>query len=187
METGVAIISLKCVRESTKHPWFQRGWRSPQEGKPWSAREVGTKTTSMWSLAIWHTTNTPPGTTIAGLRASIMRRAVHILSAQFRTPPLISLPPKEKAAGCTSLSQYSQWYLTSLLREICLWEWVFLGGCASLEKGSLEMSGRVSTVFLRWFGLGHHTYFQGGVSHAPQTLHLSRQGLQIWVEWFWQV
>jgi hypothetical protein len=42
-----------------------------------------------------------------------------------------------------------------------------------LEGGTLEMLGRVSSVFLRWLGLGTHT-FSKGLSQAPQSHHLSQ-------------
>jgi hypothetical protein len=71
-----------------------------------------------------------------------MRTAVHVLPARLRNPSLICLPPKQKLARCTSLSQYSQWNLTSLLGELCLWERAFfLDDLGALGRGSLEMSG----------------------------------------------
>jgi hypothetical protein len=92
--------------------------------KLWFAREVGTKTTRMGSLAIWHTTSIPPGMTtlwshhqrpsskrestskprMLSLSRKIMNtmgRVVHVPSAHIRTPPLISLPPKAKGNQMT--------------------------------------------------------------------------------------
>jgi hypothetical protein len=88
--------------------------------KLWSAKEVRIKATFTGSLAIWHMTNTPPGMTTMWylcLRPSnkrqstsrhrrtssnrkimnTMRKAVHVLSAWLRNPPLISLPPEAKS------------------------------------------------------------------------------------------
>jgi hypothetical protein len=45
---------------------------------------------------------------------------------------------KKKSANCPSLSQYSQWNLTSLLGGICLWEEAFFGWSRGSRKGIIR-------------------------------------------------
>jgi hypothetical protein len=87
--------------------------------KLWSTGEVRTKSSITGSLAIWHTTSAPSGTTITWshclrpsdkrqntsrprrtslnrLGMNTMRGVVQVLPAGLRNPPLISLPSKAK-------------------------------------------------------------------------------------------
>jgi hypothetical protein len=129
--------------ENTKHPQSRREAITTRR-KLWSAGEVRTKASITRSLAIWHTTSTSSGTTttwshclrpsskrqntfrprrmsLSRMSMNTMRRVVHVLlklDSETHHSSLFLL--KQKEARCPSLSQYSQWYLTSLLGGICL-------------------------------------------------------------------
>jgi hypothetical protein len=111
-------LPIKIDRKNTTHP--RSRWEViTTRKKLWSARKVRTKTTSMGSFAIGHTTSTLSGTTtmwshsprpsskrqntfrprrmsLNRRKMNTMRRVVYVLPARLRNLLLISLSPKEK-------------------------------------------------------------------------------------------
>jgi hypothetical protein len=172
---------LKGVRKTPNIPvpW---GIAITTRRKLWSIGEVRTKASATESLAICHMTSTPPGMTTLWShcmrpsskrqrtsrphRTSLNRRimntmrgAVHVPSAQLRTSSLISLPLKAKGSQMTlPLTIITMKYHISLMWSLFvgfgLFRWL-----RSFWRGTLVVSGRMSSGLLTWLGFGHHTCF----------------------------
>jgi hypothetical protein len=88
-----------------------------------------------------------------------MGRTLHILVVQLVLSPLISLSPKAKLSKVTIpmavVTMIPHLSLGWLLAHSLMGSWWLL----ALEKGSLEMFGRVSSGFLRWLDFGTQTCF----------------------------
>jgi hypothetical protein len=92
----------------------------------------------------------------------VMGRPVHVPVVQLILSPLISLPPKIKLNKLT-IPMVVVIVIPYLSLGGCwltlLWIWFTLGGLLAFGRGSSEMFGRVSSVFLKWLGFGTQTYF----------------------------
>jgi hypothetical protein len=116
-----------------------------------------------WGLATWgKSTSRPSRTPLNTKIMNTMRGLIHVLPVHLKTLPLISLPSKAKGSQTT----IPLIILTMIPRLSLMWNLfvgvVFMGGWGVVGRGSLEISCSVSSGFLRWLGLGHHTYFWGG-------------------------
>jgi hypothetical protein len=169
-------LAIKSVRKNTTHLRSRREAITIRR-KLWSTREVRSKATTMgshmtstpsgmtttWSLFLrpsskWQSTSRP--TSLNRLSMNTMRRVVHVLPARLRNLPLISLPPK------TKISQMPIPLIILTMEPHLSLRWIlfvggafFLDGLGALGRGSLEISGRVSSMFLRWLCFGIHTCF----------------------------